>query len=82
MAEFISLFKYEKERNNDNRKELLEKGPDSIELPSSCHGTLVSYYWQQKTVDGITTSILHPLIREELVGVSTVYNVDQSFCRF
>lgn len=76
MAEFTSQFKYRYDKINYDRKELLEKGPDSAELPSAYYGTLVGYYWEQKNVSGMITSILHPLIREEIVSIPNEFNVD------
>lgn len=51
------------------RKEILDHGRDSPFIPSAYYGTVIGYYWKQVLVDGRPTSILHPLIREEIVLV-------------
>ncbi|KAK8800042.1 hypothetical protein WA588_002860 [Blastocystis sp. NMH] len=49
------------------RKEILDHGRDSPFIPSAYYGTVIGYYWKQVLVDGRPTSILHPLIREEII---------------
>ena len=49
------------------RKEIIDHGRDSPFLPSDYYGTVIGHYWKQVIIDGRTTSILHPLIREEIV---------------
>lgn len=62
------------------RKEILDHGRDSPFLPSAYYGTVIGHYWKQVIIDGRTTSILHPLIREEIVLL--LFHADVDYADF
>lgn len=55
--------------NLQSRREIQENGPDSTEMPQMYEDTVVAQYWKEHIVQGKSTSIIHPRIREEIVGL-------------
>ena len=50
-----------------SRKEIIENGRDSSVLPSYCDNTLIPNFWNDKVIDGVKRSIIHPEIKQLIV---------------
>ena len=50
-----------------DRRQILEKGKDSTDLPMVCHNTLVECFWNEREIGGVRRSVIHPDIKSLIV---------------